>query len=172
MSRFGRRSDLRSTRTAQRKSRGFAFTVSDLEQRTMMSVTTGLVSDINQLDSNPTNLTESGGKLFFVTQDSSQGTESLWATDGTAQGSVQLASIGESSYGLPSNSPPFVSQDGSVYFMGTDPSGNQGLFKTDGTVAGTALVAPTDLPRKHPGGRRRKGLFHRERPLRSRALGL
>ncbi len=109
----------------------------------MMSVTTGSVSDINQLDSNPTNLTASGGKLFFVTQDSSQGTESLWATDGTAQGAVQLASFGESANILPSNSTPFVSAGGSVYFMGRDPSGNPGLFKTDGTVAGTALVSPT-----------------------------
>jgi ELWxxDGT repeat protein len=109
----------------------------------MMSVTAGLVSDINQLDSNPTNLTASGGKLFFVTQDSSQGTESLWATDGTAQGAVQLGSFGESGNNLSSNSTPFVSAGGSVYFMGKDPSGNPGLFKTDGTVAGTALVSAT-----------------------------
>ena len=142
MSRFGRRSDLRGGRTALRKSRGLAFTVSDLEQRTMLSVTTGLVSDINQLDANPTNMTDVNGKLYYTTQDSSQGTASLWTTDGTAQGSVELATIEDSSYGLPGNSPPFVSQNGLVYFMGSDSSGNQGLFKTDGTVAGTALVAP------------------------------
>ena len=142
MSRFGRRSDLRGQRTALRKSRGFAFTVADLEQRTMMSVTTGLVSDINQLDSNPTNLTESGGKLFFVTQDSLQGTESLWATSGTAQGAVQLGSISEAGNNLPSNSTPFVAQNGTAYFMGTRPGDYPGLFKTDGTAAGTALITP------------------------------
>ena len=81
------------------------------KQRTMLSVVAGVVSDINQVDSSPTNLTDVGGKLFFVTQDSSPGTESLWATDGTAQGAVELASIDEPSYGLPSNSPPFVSRE-------------------------------------------------------------
>ena len=145
MSRFGRRIDLRG-RTAQRKLRGFTFTVSDLEQRTMMSVTTGLVADINQVDSTPTNLTEENGKLFFVTQDSAQGTASLWATDGTAQGAVKLASVAGTDYGSPSNSEPFVSAGGEVYFMGNDSSGEQGLFKSDGTAAGTALVAPVTYP--------------------------
>ena len=108
----------------------------------MMSVTAGLVSDINQLDSNPTNLTASGGKLFYLTHDSSHGTESLWATDGTAQGSVDLGTIDQTSYAPAAFSQPIISSGGSVYFMGPGSSGNQDLYKSDGTVAGTVLVAP------------------------------
>ena len=126
----------------RRRPMGFAFTVSDLEPRTMLSVVTGVVSDINHTPAGVTNLTGSGGKLFFVTQDSTPGTASLWANGGTSQGSVELSTIESSSYGLPTNSPPFVALNGSVYFMSTDSSGGQGLFKTDGTAAGTAEVAP------------------------------
>ena len=130
MSRSGWRSYVSSRRSAQRKRQALPCTVSDLEVRTMLSVVGGLVADINQLDANPTNLTNVNGKLFFVTQDGSQGTVSLWETDGTHQGAVELASIAESGYGLPSDPASFVSLGGAVYFMSTDSSGGPGLFKS------------------------------------------
>ena len=55
----------------------------------MLSAVVGLVSDINQVDTSPTDLTEVNGKLFFVTSDSAAGTQSIWASDGTTQGTVQ-----------------------------------------------------------------------------------
>ena len=172
MSRFAWRRHLRSPRSAQRKPTGFAFTVSDLEVRTMLSVVAGLVSDINQLATNPTNLTESAASCSSSPRTASQGTESLWATDGTSQGSVELARSTNPATACPSNSPPFVSQDGMVYFMSTDSSGDQGLFKIRRNGRRHRAGRPAYLPRKQLGGRRRKDLFHRDRPLRSRALGL
>ena len=141
MSRSGSKRFVRRGTSARRKPTGFAFAVNNLEERTMLSGVGGLVSDINQIDSTPTNLTDVNGKLFFVTQDGAQGTASLWATDGTTQGAVKLSSIGDDSYGLPSGSQPFVSSNGAVYFLSTDSKGAPGLFKTDGTTAGTAEVA-------------------------------
>jgi ELWxxDGT repeat protein len=112
----------------------------------MLSAVGGLVSDINQLDSTPTDLTAVNGKLFFVTQDSTQGTDSLWATDGTATGAVRLSSIGSSDYGPPASPPTFVSSNGAVYFLSTDSKGAPGLFKSDGTIAGTAEIASLSNP--------------------------
>jgi ELWxxDGT repeat protein len=140
MSRSGWGSYLNRRRSAQRKPRGFAFTVADLEARTMLSVAAGVVSDSIQVAAGVTNLTDVNGKLFFVTQDSTAGTGSLWATDGTAQGAVDLANINATSDGLWGPA-PFVTMGGMAYFMGTDSGGGQGLFKSDGTAAGTSEVA-------------------------------
>src|SRR5262249_14524872 len=142
MSRFAWRRRLRSPRSAQRKPTGFAFTVSELEERTMLSLVTGVVADINQQGGNPTSLTDGDGKLFSLTQGSNHSTASLWEPSRAAHGAVDLASFEEPNSGLPSNIPPFVSLSGDVYFMGTDSGGSQGLFKSDGTPAGTTEVAP------------------------------
>jgi ELWxxDGT repeat protein len=126
MSRFGRRSDLHRTRAEQRKSRGFAFTVAELEQRTMMSVTTAIVPGINQLGSFPANVTSSGDKPYFVTQGSSQGTVLPWATDG-----------------LPASSPTAstTTVDATLSFVAQNGSGSNQLLP----AAGTAMV--TTLPK-------------------------
>ncbi|MGP0063713.1 MAG: ELWxxDGT repeat protein [Isosphaeraceae bacterium] len=111
----------------------------------MLSAVVGLVSDINQVDTSPTDLTEVNGKLFFVTTDSAAGTQSLWATDGTTQGTAELSSIGQITSSSPSSPPgstAFVALNGMVYFTSDDANGNPALFKTDGTVAGTVEVAP------------------------------
>ena len=105
----------------------------------MLSAVVGLVSDINQVDTSPTDLTEVNGKLFFMTSDSTTGTQSIWATDGTPQGTVKLLNIGQpassSHRGFScSSQPPFVALNGMVYFASDDANGNPGLFQTDGTV--------------------------------------
>jgi ELWxxDGT repeat protein len=136
----------------------------------MLSLVTGVVADINHQGGNPTSLTDVDGKLFFLTPGSDHTTASLWETSPGSHGAVDLASLEEPNSGLPSNTPPFaslggdvyfmgtsleepnsglpsntppfVSLGGDVYFMGTDSGGAQGLFKSDGTAAGTTEVAP------------------------------
>ena len=171
MSRFGRRSDLRGPRTAQRKSRGFAFTVSDLEQRTMMSVTTGLVSDINQLDSNPTNLTDIGRQAF------------LRHPGQLARHGVALGDRWNGAGGRPARKHRRIRQQPPLEFHAVRLAGRYGLLHGHGPERQSGPVQdrrngrrhsfglPDDLPRKHPGGRRRKGLFHRERPIRPASSG-
>jgi ELWxxDGT repeat protein len=128
-------------RRAPRTRTGIALAVSDLEARSMLSVAAGLVADINQLDTSPTDLTAVNGKLFFVTDNNAASTESLWVTGGKAQGAVKLAAIDDTNGNLPSNSPPYAVLNGTVYFMSTASSGGIGLFKSDGTTAGTSEVA-------------------------------
>lgn len=142
MARSGWESYLYRRRSAQRKPRGFAFTVSDLEARAMLSVVAGVVSQTNQVASGLTNLTDVDGKLFFITQGSTPGTGSLWETDGTRAGAVELATIAGPDVGIPNSPAPFVVMGGMVYFQSTDSTGGQGLFKSDGTVAGTREVTP------------------------------
>ena len=124
MSRWVWREFRRSRRSAQRprKTSGFAFSDSRLEERTMLSLVTGVVPTINQVGGSPTttNLTAVGDKLFFITPSSSPGTETLWASGGGTSGAVALASIASPNAGPPSNSPPFVAQSGNVYFISAD----------------------------------------------------
>jgi ELWxxDGT repeat protein len=142
MSRFAWRRHIRSQCSAQRKRTGFAFTVSQLEERAMLSLVTAAVADINQLGGNPASLTEVNGKLFFLAQGRNASTASLWETTPTAHGVTELARLEEPNDGLPSYGPPFVSMGGDVYFMAADSSSSHGLWKSDGTTAGTTLVAP------------------------------
>ena len=146
MSRWVWREFRRIRRSAQRsrKTPGFAFSDSRLEERTMLSLVTGVVSDVNQVAGSPTptNLTAVGNKLFFTTPNSPSSTATLWESSGGSSGAVALSSIDEPNGGLPSNSPPFVALNGDVYFISSDQTGwnSQGLYKTDGTQAGTTEV--------------------------------
>lgn len=76
-------------------------------------------------------MTEATGRLFFAT-----GSE-LWVSDGTSEGTVNLASVGLDI----ANAFNF---NGTLYFSGGERSLNQGdgyeLWKSDGTAAGTLMV--------------------------------
>src|SRR5579872_486446 len=67
----------------------------------------------------------------------------LWTTDGTAAHTVQLSGITEAnSAGIFTEAtspdfPDFTVYDGEVLFNGVDKVGNQGLWTTNGTAAGT-----------------------------------
>ena len=70
----------------------FAWSVSPLEGRTLLSTNpVNIVKDINPIDISPLDLTVAGGKLFFLTEDQVSHQESLWATDGTSAGTIELA---------------------------------------------------------------------------------
>ena len=113
--------------------------------------------------SGPGNFTALNGKVYFVATDNTHGYE-LWVTDGTAGGTHMVKDINVNGSGgltdtaIYSNS-GMVVFNGALYFAATDGThaGNHGteLWKSDGTDAGTVLVAdirsdinssqPTDL---------------------------
>ncbi len=102
--------------------------VEALEDRCLLAagLSAALVADIVPgVDSSaPVNLTNVNGTLFFAARNASGGGE-VMKSDGTASGTVGLANI----YG--SN---FTPMNRSVFFFA------DGLWKTDGTSAGTVLV--------------------------------
>lgn len=87
------------------------------------------------------NLTAVGSKVVFSANDGTTGNEP-WGTDGTVAGTLRLADINTSTTGASSNPIRMTTLGSNVLFTATDggtTSGNE-LYKTDGTVAGTALV--------------------------------
>ena len=85
------------------------------------------------------------GTLFFSAKDGSNGRE-LWKTDGTAAGTVMVKDInsGSSSYdGSPNSSYPFyvANVNGTLYFSAASATWGRELWQSDGTAAGTVLVA-------------------------------
>jgi ELWxxDGT repeat protein len=114
---------------------------------------TTLLKDINpgSGSSYPNGFTNFDGKLIFSANDGSNGDE-LWISDGTVLGTTLLKDInpaqGYTYYGnyypgYPQGSYPrdFTAMGGSLYFAADDGSVGDELWKTDGTAAGTTLVA-------------------------------
>ena len=75
----------------QRKPTGFAFTLCELEERTIMSLVSGVVSHNNQ-GSSPSILGVVNGALYFSANDGIDGTQ-LWKTDGTAAGTAMVTDL-------------------------------------------------------------------------------
>jgi ELWxxDGT repeat protein len=77
------------------------------------------------------------GKLIFSADDSSDA-DSLWVLDGPTGTPVELTGINGAAFDL---SPTDLTTDGSfVYFTGNDSNGDTGLWRTDGSVAGTVEI--------------------------------
>jgi ELWxxDGT repeat protein len=86
----------------------------------------------------PQQMTAVGGTLFFsAAEDMVSGFE-LWKSDGTEAGTGIVADLAPSGSTDPLN---LTSVGGSLYFIA---NGAPGLFKTDGTAAGTVSVAPVE----------------------------
>ncbi|MBI3782908.1 MAG: hypothetical protein HY270_05855, partial [Deltaproteobacteria bacterium] len=106
---------------------------------------TVLLKDINpgSGSSDPSNLINVAGTLFFTASDGMNGTE-LWKSDGTASGTVLVRDIGVGSNGSdPTN---LTNVNGTLFFTAcdtrdlfNDPADCE-LWKSDGTAAGTVLV--------------------------------
>ena len=99
--------------------------------------------------SSPQNLTVAGANLFFTAEDVNAGNRELWRTDGTTAGTFLLRDINPGVAGsLPSS---LTSVGGTLFFAATDgpegstlsfsPNTGRELWKSDGTAAGTVLVA-------------------------------
>ncbi|OJJ17200.1 hypothetical protein BKI52_31320 [marine bacterium AO1-C] len=111
---------------------------------------TVLVKDINTnpiggftMPSNPENLTNINGKLFFTADANFNGgagnvNRELWVSDGTTAGTrlVKDINIGTGNSSNPSN---LVERNGLCYFFANDGSG-EALWRSDGTNAGTFKV--------------------------------
>ena len=98
-------------------------------------------SDSSGLD--PTDLTVNGQAVLFNGIDSA-GQHGLWITDGTASGTKEIGGAttplpGGATNGLDPKS--FVSLgNGKAVFIGTDLSGEESLWVTDGTLSGTQEI--------------------------------
>ena len=77
---------------------------------------------------------------FFLDAHPALAPAGLWVSDGTEAGTVRLTSPGVSVDWLPRGGTVAAGQD-TVYFMARDPEHGPELWSTDGTPAGTRLVA-------------------------------
>jgi ELWxxDGT repeat protein len=98
----------------------------------------------------PGNFVSIGTKVLFDGNDPS-GVNALWVTDGTAAGTFELGGVnnvgvaGAPAAGL---DPSLITASGGIaYFSSPDSTGTERLWESDGTVAGTHVVAagPTGL---------------------------
>jgi len=80
----------------------------------------------------PSSLTSVGGTLFFSADDGIHGSQ-IWKSDGTPSGTVMLTN-------LPGGQANLVNVNGVLEFEAFDGS-SLGLFRSDGTVAGTVEIA-------------------------------
>lgn len=95
-------------------------------------------------DSDPKYLTDVNGVLFFIANDGVHGNE-LWKSDGTEGGTVLVKDINPGPGSGSTNAPNMISINGILFFAANDGTSNtnfygHGLWKSDGTEAGTVLV--------------------------------
>jgi ELWxxDGT repeat protein len=99
---------------------------------------TVLVKNINPTSyagSNPSNLTNVNGTLFFSADDGTNGNE-LWMSDGTAGGTVLVKNINNGS-----NPGWLTNVNGTLFFTANEQGvTSRELWKSDGTEGGTMLV--------------------------------
>jgi ELWxxDGT repeat protein len=89
----------------------------------------------------PPLLTVVGGQLFFRADDGVHGSE-LWKTDGTPEGTVLVKDIAPGLRGSRIDSLTAAGAGGGkLYFAATDGEHGLELWQSDGTAAGTVLVA-------------------------------
>jgi ELWxxDGT repeat protein len=106
-----------------------------LERRSLPTALTGLGA------SSPDNLVNVDGTLFFNANDGSHGRE-LWKSDGTLAGTVLVKDIqAGSADGAVSGSRTAVAVGNSLFFVANDRASGAELWKSEGTGAGTVLVA-------------------------------
>ena len=90
----------------------------------------------------PSDLTVYNGEVLFRGLDQS-GRAALWITDGTVAGTQELTGIaGASTTGIGLDPSGFAVYGGVALFSGFDSSGNQQLWQTNGSVAGTTEIGP------------------------------
>jgi len=104
---------------------------------------TWLVKDIRPglPDSDPRDFCASGGWMFFSAEDDTNG-RALWKTDGTAAGTVLVKDPYPGSAYVPQPYITFMTDvGGTLFFYATDGVHGRELWKSDGTAAGTTMVA-------------------------------
>jgi ELWxxDGT repeat protein len=113
---------------------------------------TQLLADIDPTDTSapgtqgslPHHFVAFGDRAYFFAFHPDFGNE-LWSTDGTAAGTgLVLDLVPGPAAAEPLFSTPPVALDDALYFIAREPDSDFGLFRTDGTAAGTTLVVTTD----------------------------
>ena len=100
----------------------------------------------------PNNFIVSGGKLYFTADAGGFGNE-LWVTDGSVAGTHLVKDLNPgiaSSIEVGPNPPTpgfFADVNGTLYFTAVDDTGQEQLYRTDGTEAGTVRI---DFPATNP----------------------
>lgn len=98
---------------------------------------TGILADINDSESFPSQLTEASGKLFFGANDGINGFE-LWESDGTASGTRMAADINPGPGG--SNPSNITYYKGKLFFSGTiDGTDIELLEYEDGSLSASEI---------------------------------
>jgi ELWxxDGT repeat protein len=107
----------------------------------------GVSTYFGPYSSSPSDLTNVNGTLFFTAYDSTVGQE-LWKSDGTEAGTTLVKDIfpGGVSYFFTyspysSNPANLTSVNGTLFFEAADQFHGHELWKSDGTAAGTVIVA-------------------------------
>ena len=104
----------------------------------------------------PAQLTDVNGTLYFAANDGTHGTE-LWKSDGTVAGTTLVKDIFPGGYNyyyygyygtrysryIPNSSNPsnLANVNGTLFFAANDGTNGTELWKSDGTAAGTVMVA-------------------------------
>ena len=95
------------------------------------------VKDINQAgDSNPENLADVDGTLFFSSDDGTHGYE-LWRSEGEESSTVIVKNINSASSSFPMQ---LTNVNGTLFFSAIDDENGRELWKSDGTELGTVMV--------------------------------
>jgi len=95
-------------------------------------------SPASPLSSDPSNLTDVNGTVFFSAWSSANGRE-LWKSDGTHDGTVLVKDI-YSGAGLDSQPGRLTNVNGALFFVANDGSSGAELWRSDGTASGTTMV--------------------------------
>jgi ELWxxDGT repeat protein len=110
------------------------------------SAGTTMLSDINPgaASSDPGGGIKAGGQVYFAANDGVHGDE-LWVSDGTSAGTRMVSDInpGAEGSGARRSAGDAVDLGGTLYFSAWDGT-SPGLWRSDGTAAGTKLVADVD----------------------------
>lgn len=94
----------------------------------------------------PQNFIHLSDSVVIFSADSADGGVELWKTDGTFEGTVQIADLNPGV--LNSNPSDFVFSSPYVYFLADNGTSRQ-LFRTDGTTAGTFQISSFDTITPH-----------------------
>ena len=134
----------RSKNTRTRRGARRWLRLEALEERQLLAAMPQLVTDLNRGaggGSDPGELTEVGGIVYFTAETPTTGRE-LWKSDGTEAGTVRVKDIWPGTwpgtYGSGPNS--LTNVNGTLYFVADDGTSGSELWKSDGTEGGTVRV--------------------------------
>jgi ELWxxDGT repeat protein len=105
-------------------------------------------------DSNPALLGVMNGRLYFTAK-SDADYRYLWSTDGTAAGTTRVSDVPTGpNYGNETPRPRAAVWNGALYYVGGYGTPDAGLWRTDGTAAGTRPVHRGSIDSIYAGGSR------------------